>query len=50
MPTCKGCGSTVSKSYVRVFSPDELDRPRACPNCPDKVRTGGEIRDARAVR
>lgn len=50
MPECKGCGSVVSKDYVRVFTPEDLDQPRACPRCPDRVRSGAEVREARATR
>lgn len=50
MPTCANCGSFVSKDYVRVFTPDELDRPHCCPACPDKIRDNGKVRDARANR
>ena len=49
--TCQNCGSQVTKQYVRVFAPDGVTRPRACPFCPDKIRTGnGEIRDTRSTR
>lgn len=50
MPECESCGSFVTADYVRVFTPEELDKPRACPHCPDKVRTGAEVREARATR
>jgi hypothetical protein len=50
MPTCQNCNSFVSKDFVRVFEPDGIKDPRACPKCVDKVRTGGKIRDARSRR
>lgn len=50
MPKCQNCGSFVTEQYVRVFAPDGMDNPRACPACPDKVRDGAEVRDAKAVR
>ncbi|CAJ51239.1 DUF7563 family protein [Haloquadratum walsbyi] len=50
MPHCENCGSFVTAEYVRVFAPEELDRPRVCPNCDDKVRDGADVREARATR
>lgn len=50
MPNCGNCGSFVTQQYIRVFTPLELDQPRVCPNCKDKVREGGEIREARSQR
>lgn len=50
MPECENCGSFVTAEYVRVFTPDEMNRPRVCPNCEDKVRDGAEVREARATR
>ncbi|MFB9813267.1 hypothetical protein ACFFN7_18080 [Haloarcula sebkhae] len=40
MPTCQGCGSTVTDQYVQVFTPDGVDQPRVCPFCEDRVRDG----------
>lgn len=50
MPNCRNCGSFVTQSYVRVFAPDDLDTVRVCPECPDMVREGGEVREARSPR
>lgn len=50
MPTCDNCESFVTAQYVKVFTPPDVDQPRACPRCPDKVRSGAEVRDARAER
>jgi hypothetical protein len=50
MPHCENCGSFVTTEYVRVFAPEEMDRPRVCPNCEDKVRDGAGVREARATR
>lgn len=43
-PECGNCGSLVTEQYVRVFAPSERVTVRVCPSCPDKLRTGGEIR------
>lgn len=50
MPTCENCESHVTDNYVRVFSPDNLDNPRACPHCNDLIRQNGQIREARTPR
>ncbi|MFB6126487.1 MAG: hypothetical protein ABEJ79_04210 [Halolamina sp.] len=50
MPECQNCGSFVTESYVRVFAPEELDGPRVCPSCEDKVRDGADVREARSRR
>lgn len=47
MPTCQNCGEHVSRQYMRVFSPEDVDAPAACPNCPDKIREGPGARDKR---
>lgn len=47
MPTCLNCDSVVTESYVRVFAPDGNDQPRVCPNCKDKVREKGDVREKR---
>jgi len=44
---CQNCGASVSDAYVRVFVPDNATQPRACPHCPDKIRTGSVIRENR---
>ena len=50
MPTCQNCGSFVTADYVRVFTPNDVDRPRVCPACEDLVRDGADVREARATR
>lgn len=50
MPNCQNCGAIVSKQYVRVFTPPESPDPRVCPWCPDKIRDGAAVRDARSLR
>ncbi len=50
MPTCQNCGSFVTTDYVRVFTPNDVDRPRVCPACEDLVRDGADVREARATR
>ncbi len=50
MPTCQNCGSFVTTDYVRVFTPNKVDRPRVCPACEDLVRDGADVREARATR
>jgi len=49
MPRCRNCDAYVSDDYARVLSRDG-ETVRACPRCPDKVRTNGRVRDARATR
>lgn len=50
MPECQNCGSFVTDQYVRVFAPEGMDAPRACPACPDMVRDGADVREAKSVR
>lgn len=50
MPHCQNCGGHVTKDYARVFTPTDVDQPRVCPNCPDKLRDDGKVREARASR
>ncbi|MFB6107857.1 MAG: hypothetical protein ABEJ82_03315 [Haloplanus sp.] len=50
MPSCQNCGSFVTDDYVRVFAPDDMEKPRVCPNCEDMVRDGADVRKARAKR
>jgi hypothetical protein len=46
---CQGCGATVSRDYARVFSPDNVDGVRTCPDCPDLIREGdGTVRKKRS--
>lgn len=46
MPTCQNCEAHVTERYARVFTPRDVDHPRACPNCPDMVRSGATVRKA----
>ena len=50
MPNCQNCGSFVTNRYARVFTPDGVDEPRVCPQCENKLRDGGEVREARSRR
>ena len=50
MPECLNCGGFVTKDYARVFSPDGVNKVRVCPECPDVVRDGREVRQARSNR
>ncbi|WP_438267184.1 DUF7563 family protein [Halorussus gelatinilyticus] len=50
MPECQNCGSFVTEAYARVFTPREIDDPRVCPECEDKIRDGSEVREARSPR
>lgn len=50
MPRCQNCDSFVTTAYVRVFTPNDVDEPRVCPACEDKVRDGADVREARATR
>ena len=50
MPVCQHCGEWVTPAYVRVFTPDDLDAPRCCPSCEDRVREGADVREARSTR
>lgn len=51
MPHCRNCGAHVTEDYVRVLAPPEADTVRACPDCPDMIRTfDGSVREARSPR
>jgi hypothetical protein len=50
MPECQNCGGFVTEQYVRVFAPSEMETVRVCPQCPDKLRDGAEIREANSSR
>jgi hypothetical protein len=50
MPECANCGSHVTRDYVRVFTPPDVDIPRVCPECPDRIRDGNSVRQARSSR
>lgn len=40
MPDCQNCGAFVTKQYVRVFEPSEMDDASACPHCTNRNRIG----------
>lgn len=50
MPDCQNCGAHVTEQYAKVFTPNDVDQPRACPFCPDRVRAGDGFRKARSQR
>jgi NAD-dependent SIR2 family protein deacetylase len=50
MPKCANCDAVVTEQYVRVFAPSGMKTVRVCPNCPDMVRDGGDVREAKAPR
>lgn len=50
MPECQNCGAFVTPAYARVFTPPGEHAPRVCPDCPDMVRDGADVRKARATR
>lgn len=50
MPNCDNCGGFVTERYVRVFAPTDETTVRACPGCDDLLRSGGNVRRARASR
>lgn len=50
MPECQNCSAHVTEQYARVFTPDGVDEPRVCPQCPDKLRDGANIREAKSQR
>jgi len=42
---------TVTKSDgAKHVPPDNVDTPRVCPYCPDKLRDGADVRSARSNR
>jgi len=50
MPECNNCGGFVTGQYARVFAPPETQGVRVCPNCKDKLRSGGEVRETHSPR
>lgn len=50
MAKCESCGEFVTEQYVRVFAPTGMNTVRVCPNCPDMVREGGNVRKAKSPR
>ena len=50
MAECENCGEFVTEQYVRVFAPPGMETVRVCPNCPDMVREGAKVREAKSPR
>lgn len=51
MPECQNCGGFVTARYAQVFTPTDIEKPRVCPNCEDKLRDAtGKVREARGAR
>lgn len=50
MPECANCGGVVTDQYARVFAPPGIHGVRVCPNCEDKIREKGRVREAHSVR
>lgn len=50
MAECQNCNSFVSDDYARVFTPGDVENPRVCPHCEDKIRDGNGVREARSTR
>lgn len=50
MPNCQNCGAFITQQYVCVFAPNEMETVRVCPECPDMMRDGGEVRPAKSQR
>jgi NAD-dependent SIR2 family protein deacetylase len=50
MAKCDNCGEFVTDQYVRVFAPTGMDTVRVCPKCPDMVRDGRDVREAKSPR
>lgn len=49
--TCENCGESVSQRYAEVFSPEKNpDSVQCCPACPDMIRDGADVREARSTR
>lgn len=49
-PQCQNCGAHVTRDYERVYAPREDEGVRCCPRCPDIVRRGRDVREAKAPR
>jgi hypothetical protein len=45
VPECQNCGAFVTERYLKVFEPEEVTSPRACPHCEDMVRRGKTVRE-----
>lgn len=50
MPDCANCGGWVTDQYARVFAPPGIRGVRVCPNCEDKLREKGQVRQAHSPR
>jgi hypothetical protein len=50
MPICANCDGFVTETYVRVFAPTGRKMVRVCPNYPDKLRDGADVREAHSAR
>jgi NAD-dependent SIR2 family protein deacetylase len=50
MAECDNCGEFVTDQYVRVFAPTGMDTVRVCPQCPDMMRDGSDVREAKTPR
>jgi hypothetical protein len=50
MSECLNCGAFVTERYVRVFAPTGMETVRVCPECPDMLREGSEVREAKSSR
>jgi hypothetical protein len=50
MSECLNCGAFVTERYVRVFAPTGMETVRVCPECPDMLREGSEVRKAKSSR
>lgn len=48
--SCGHCGAHLTADYVRVFAPDDAETVECCPNCPDRVRAGDGVREAKSQR
>lgn len=49
-PECGNCGHHVTPHYERVATRRGEDGVECCPFCPDRIRSDGAIRTARADR
>lgn len=46
MPYCGNCESFITDDYARVFTPEDCEQPRCCPNC-ELTRDGSGVREMR---
>jgi len=47
MAECQNCGTHVTDRYARVFTPPDVEEPRACPHCEDLTRDGDGVRETK---